>query len=762
MKMSRTSSRLLWAVVACAAVAVSCSRNPDKAKARHLMAGDTYFKSGKYPEALLEYRRAIQIDARSGPAHARLAKTYAAVRDNTGAYHEWLRAADLLPDDAEAQLQAGQMFLRTREFDGAKQRAMRLLEKDPKNVDAQILLGNALAGLKDLTGAIAQLEKAIDEDPERTLSYSNLGVLQFMQGDRTAAEAAFKRAVSTNPKSVPAHLALANFYWSTQRLDEAEAELLKAFEIEPKSPLTNQALATLYWQTRRPENAEKHLKAYADSSSDVAPKVTLAGYYSSTDRPAQARAVLESLKKTTAGFVPAMLELATLDYADGHRDTAHKNLEAVLQRDPKNLQALLSRARFFLKEGRNGEALSLARSLVSSHAEVAAAHYALGAALEANNEPQAAVDEYKEAVKRSPGTVPAEVALVRLTLSLGDAKAAVQFAREALGLRPQLGGVRLMLAKALIATRSLDAAETELTTLLKAVPSSAEAHAVMGLVQSFKRDSARARQEYTRALELDPASFEALAGAIGLDMDDNKVADARARLERRLASAPTDMRTLLLAGKTYTFIKDWHRAEEALRKAMQVDPSALPVYEGLAQLYIAQKRLDEARMQFDDLVKRQPKQIGPLTMAGMILSIQNRPDEARKRYEQVIAIDPQSPVAANNLAWTYAETGGNLDVALQLARTAVSKAPNQPSFNDTLGWIYYKKGLNDLAISSLKQSVASDPRNPDYLFHLGLAYARKGDKSNAQKTLEQALNLKSDFPGADEARKVLKSVTGKA
>ena len=51
------------------------------------------------------------------------------------------------------------------------------------------------------------------------------------------------------------------------------------------------------------------------------------------------------------------------------------------------------------------------------------------------------------------------------------------------------------------------------------------------------------------------------------------------------------------------------------------------------------------------------------------------------------------PVAANNLAWMFAETGENLDMALQLAQAATRRVPEQPEIQDTLGWIYYKKGL---------------------------------------------------------------------
>ena len=101
---------------------------------------------------------------------------------------------------------------------------------------------------------------------------------------------------------------------------------------------------------------------------------------------------------------------------------------------------------------------------------------------------------------------------------------------------------------------------------------------------------------------------------------------------------------------------------------------------------------------------------------------------------------------------------GNLDVALQLAQAAKSRLPNSPEVDDTLGWVYYKKGLNTLAIGSFQSSIEKDPKNPLYHYHLGLAYAKNGDKDKARDSLKQALSLNPKFDGAAEAQKTLASL----
>ena len=119
---------------------------------------------------------------------------------------------------------------------------------------------------------------------------------------------------------------------------------------------------------------------------------------------------------------------------------------------------------------------------------------------------------------------------------------------------------------------------------------------------------------------------------------------------------------------------------------------------------------------------------------------------------------PAAPVAANNLAWFYAESGTNLDRALELARVALRGLPESPEVSNTLGLVYLKKGSLELAIPALKMSVDKDPQNAMYQVHLGLAYAKSGDTARARQTLERALELKPDPSNAQEARTALASL----
>jgi len=276
-----------------------------------------------------------------------------------------------------------------------------------------------------------------------------------------------------------------------------------------------------------------------------------------------------------------------------------------------------------------------------------------------------------------------------------------------------------------------------------------------GLLAAQQKKPAAARASFNRALELEPSSIDALAGTVGLDVDARDFASARARVDRRVSEDGSNPALLLLAARVYVASNDPAGAERLLKRAIEVDATFLPAYGLMAQLYVRQGKLESARQEFDRLAERQSKPVAPLTAAGMLLQAEGNVKEARVRYERAVAVDPKASVAANNLAWIIAETGGDLNQALQLAQTATSTSPDVPEMMDTLGWIYYKKDLASLAIPLFARSAEKQPANATYHYHLGLAYSHTGEPAKAKAAFDRALTAN---PSAETRAEIQKAV----
>ena len=755
------TSRLSCLLIIVAAVSVaSCKSDPKVAAREHLEDGNRQLAQQQYPEAILEYRRAVQADPRLGEARLQLAHAYASSGDGQNALKEYARASDLLPDDTAAQVKAGNFMLLAGRFEDAQGVAKRMLGRNANNVEAQILLANSLAGMKDLDGAVEAFETAVTMDPKRSATYSELGSVRLIGGQKDAAEAAFRKAIEIDANSANAHLSLANFFWATGNLPEAERGMRRALRIEPNNLVGNRAMSMYYMLINTPEAAEPHLTIVAGVSPNIDAKYFLAEYYLRLGRTDAARAVLTPLLAAKASFGGTSVRLARVEVVAKKNAEAHRVLEAVLAREPKNAEALITLGKLHLSENNTINALTTLKTAVQANPRSIEAHLALAQTLVLRGSVAEGTTAFNDALKLDGTSTEARMGLARLQINNNTPADAVPLVLKIVEEQPRNLEARLLLLHGLIAVGDLPQATNQLNVLLQQAPGSATVQTAAGMLATIKRDSEGARRAYALALSADPKSYQALAGLLNSEMQGKKFGSAKALIEKQLAAMPNDPNVLLMAAQTYSAMGDAFETEQALKKTVEVDPQSLQAYSMLGRMYYQQGRLDLARRELETFVTRAPKSVPANTMLGTILELQGKKDEAKLRYNQALQTDPRAAVAANNLAWINANTNGNLDMALQLAQTAKSQLPNRHEVDDTLGWIYYKKGLSTLAIESLNNSTTRQPDNPNYHYHLALAHHQNGDNEQARKHLEQALKSNANFEGAAEAKKLLESIKG--
>ncbi len=754
-------SKLAIACLALAAiVSSSCSRDVERVKRDYVEQGDRYEKENNFDAAIIEYRNAVQQDPRFAEAYRKLATAYLNRGEGSSALRAATTAADLLPDVPEAQIEAGNLLLLAGKFDDAKAHAERVLAKNPESLVARVLLGNAMAGLKDTDSAIKEFEEAIRLDPTQTGSYASLGTLEASRGDADVAEHTFQQAITIDPKSTAARLALAQFYWSARRYKDAEQTMKDALAIAPGDQRVNVSLAVFYQYTGRRAEAEPYLKTAVASSPNPVVTILLADYYIAGNRADDAIPLLQGLTTDTRFGASATIRLAAIAQLQGRSGDALRIIDEALKADPKNAAALAAKSGLLRQQGKLEEALKVADAAVAANPKSAEAAFVRGRALVAKGSVDSAEKAFEDVIRLNPRAAAAEVEIARLHLRSG-APDALALATKATQADPRSLEARLTVARALMQGRDYARAQSALDELVRAAPRAAAPHALLGtllLVRNDKNDPTAAREEFNRALAIEPLQLEAMEGLTTLDFKAQHQAEAIARLDGLAARAPNNAGVLILAAGAYSSVKDLPRAEALLVKAIESDPGALPAYTMLGRLYLAQNRLDAARAQFEKLVTVQEQPVGALTVLGMIDQMQNRTSDARQAFERALKLDAHAAVAANNLAWIYAENGGSLDIALQLAQVATTALPDRPEVNDTLGWVYYKKDLLPLAITALQHSVELDPKNADASYHLALAYEKSGDRTEARRMLEQYLTLDPASNRSADAKRRLQAL----
>ncbi len=116
-------------------------------------------------------------------------------------------------------------------------------------------------------------------------------------------------------------------------------------------------------------------------------------------------------------------------------------------------------------------------------------------------------------------------------------------------------------------------------------------------------------------------------------------------------------------------------------------------------------------------------------------------DQAVALYERAIPLSDSAAIYLNNLAYTLASRGRELERAKILAEQALAREPGNGAYHDTMGWIEFGLGHTKRAIHELKKANNLSPNSADILEHLGDAYAKKGARRKAQDFYRRSLEL---------------------
>jgi Tfp pilus assembly protein PilF len=107
-------------------------------------------------------------------------------------------------------------------------------------------------------------------------------------------------------------------------------------------------------------------------------------------------------------------------------------------------------------------------------------------------------------------------------------------------------------------------------------------------------------------------------------------------------------------------------------------------------------------------------------------------------YEKALEIDSANALIANNYAYSLSERGVKLEKALELAKFAVEKEPENSSYLDTKGWILFKLDRAKEAVDYVRRALLKDKNNAEVLEHMGKIYLKLGEVKKGNDFLDKA------------------------
>ena len=729
---------MLLLVVSLLTVLSACKNS---ARAReHVEAGSRLVEQKQFTQAENEYKQAIQIDSTLADAHYRLGFLEQQEEHPTAATQEFSRAVQLDGKNLDARLHLGTLQVSATQYADAHDQAEAVLAVDSKNAGAHRLLGQIALQQMQYVAAENELKQAIDLAPHDTLAYADLGLAQLLDAEQGAAEKSFQTAVDIGSNDPQTYINLANFYKAEESPDRAEQTLRQAMTQNPKAVELPVALAGLFIERGRALDA-KHLldQLEPDRSSYPDGHRAVAAFYLDHGDAAAALDRFRALAEKDSNDNASVRKVAECYLQLGKWQEANDWIDH--QANKNDVDFRLLRARSDLGAFRLQEAESELKNLLHDSPDQPAVYYYLAEVYVKQEEPTAAQQAFADALRMQPGYLPAILGLGNISLQQGNAGAAISYATQIIATSFWLSDAHLLAGSGNLLRNELDQAQRAFDIAVGLNPHSPEAQERLGKVLSLRGNYADAEKAYESSLALAADYAPALNGLSEVLEKQGKGKLAAARIDRQIAAQPQAYQLQVAKAEFCIAQKDWPCAERAYKQVLALNPSYVNGYLALAHIYAATNHPDAMIQQYQAAIAKFPSYLPTYILLGQVYSYVGDTSHAQQTYQAALAIDSSFVLAQINLARLYADHGGPLVEALQLAQKAKAAQPDDPNVNDTLGWVYYRQGIYASAVPLLEAAVAKNSQNAIFQFHLGLVYLAAGQPTQGHVSLQAALNL---------------------
>jgi Tfp pilus assembly protein PilF len=725
------------------------------AKSR-LVLGDRLEATGRYSDALSAYESALQRTSPSdrqmtSQVYYRIGDCLVRLQRMPEAFHAYQAAADADPGNAAAHVRMGEFMESAGLGEAARREAEMALRVQPRNSEAIALLGGALEKIGDKNGAKREYEKSLAIDAGRPSVAIALADL-YNQDDQTAkAEQVLETSAKTNPHRAAPLLALGRLHEQEGEIGEAELAYRAAVRAEDTKD-SNLRLAQFLQRTSRIAEAEQILRRV--DSRDPADPTALADFELIAGHPLSAlQAYEETLlrqKQAASAKAPGEQERARVatriveadlelsNDADGQTVAAavQRGREHLMQYgaalDPATTNIL--EAELALAENDLPTASAKAQSALDLAPHSASALYTQGLVRLRCSDPAGAHDFWTKALEEDPSFVPAQLALGEEALGGGDAADAEHDVLPVVREEPANMRALRLFARVLTAKGMYPAATTIARRMEALAPRSPEPYVLMGNIALLANRQGEALVDFEHAVVLDPHSAEGVEGLTKVYRTGKITRPTLLRIERVAGTKPESGVLMEIAGRLFADNHWYTDAERCLEEALRIDPHRATAAAALADTLVKTGDLPAAA---DSAAKTGGN--AAALLAGVKAQEQNDTRSAIENYERAVRGGETTGVAANNLAWLYAEQGQNLGRALALAQAAESLSPGDPAVLDTMGVVRLRRREYSEAIKTLEAARDLSKRmqpparvTAQIREHLAEAYWKAGNTAAAK------------------------------
>ena len=518
---------------------------------------------------------------------------------------------------------------------------------------------------------------------------------------------------------------------------------------------------SLQGDTARAVEEYKLTLVYDPQSAQV--RVRLAAEYVKQGLVSEALEQAKAAIEKDPDFADAHILLGGLYSAIRDYDSAVKEYRTVQKANPENFEAPLFVGAILAEQKKYDEAAAqfelLAKNTSNTNANVA--WYYLGRVwLEQNKDKNTAKAEsaFNQSLKIKPSYLEGTLALGQLfeTANHKDkAQKLYQVYQEKYG---PSASVAEELSRIYIEAKDYAHAYEQFAIMEAADSNDINIKAKMAfiLIEQQRYPEAITRLEDVLALEPGSDKIRFYLGAVYEEVKDFK--NAIVQFEKVPIGSSYYSEAIVHSSYLYKVLGNYPKAIETVVAGIKTKDDHAPFYALYASLLDDQKEYRRAAEMLTDAVKKVPDQAQLYFFLGNMQDRIGESDASIASMKKVLDLDKDHIQALNYLAYTYAESGHQLDEAEKMARRATALQPDDGYILDTLGWVMFKRGEVGAAIQVLEAAYKIQPNESVIAEHLGDAYYKNQMPEKAKKLFQHASENESNVGTLEKLRAKITAV----
>lgn len=613
-----------------------------------------YEKQGLHRSAIIELKKAIQINDLSLEAHYQLAQIYLSLQAGELAEEELLKVKAINPEKENLEFNLIKSYFYKKEYDRVYSEINRIRRSAIKNYDLDILLADTYFAEKKLEKARSIYLRYMQSSPNSSEPLVGYARVLLAEGEKAEAEKILEKILEIDQTNEDGLLLKAQLALLQDKYIEAE-EMYYQLKLEDSSDfLTHKKIAVTQGLIRAKVALKKFDEAYGiyNEFLENHPNSTFALYQRSIDEFKSqdfsgAEGTLKKVLNAAPGHSPSVMMLGVVNYALGDFSEAEELLrEHVTNNSSAGTKSFELLAFIHLKRDEPHEAKKLMQAALKlEEGKQRAEVYAIKSLAEVLSGNQgSAQKDIKKALSIGPENLSVQLMAGQMYFHMHHYKTAINHLNKVLASDAGNVVANKLFVQIYLKRKHYKQAEKHISQWLAGFPSASEVHYMKGIVELAKKDEVAAKASFKEAVSLEQKNISAASELVKILIKEESYAEAMSYLKTIIKQDINNifaLRSLLYAGsKSGEELAVAGFIESELEKSESLDGRLF-----ISEYFYKDNKLDKAVKYASEAIVIAPDDFRAHMLMGQLRLASGDYISAEESYGKAVQLSPGSEEA---------------------------------------------------------------------------------------------------------------------